>query len=275
MIKNTPIKQVSSFLFAPLLSLYPYFRLIWRIRTLAALGRLSTVTVFFLVAAEYSAYGSDRPVCQNQGLTSLGKRSVPGVIKKIGTRAESRLRAYFERAGVPYPPSRLTLIGLKDEMELEIWAEKDGRWVHIATYDVLAASGCGGPKQKAGDLQVPEGVYRIITLNPNSRFHLSMKLDYPNNYDRMKAREDGRSNLGGDIYVHGKAKSKGCLAVGDAAIEELFVLAAKTGTENTKVVIVPYDFRKKTPKTDWEKGPAWLPELYENLVREMARYRRG
>ena len=63
-------------------------------------------------------------------------------------------------------------------------------------------------------------------------------------------------------------------AMGDA-IEELFVLAAKTGTENTRVVIVPYDFRKKTPRIAGAKAPAWLPDLYENLFREMTRYRRG
>jgi murein L,D-transpeptidase YafK len=166
----------------------------------------------------------------------------------------------------------LTLIGLKDEMELEVWAETNGRWVHIVTYDVLAASGWRGPKQRAGDLQVPEGIYRITELNPNSRFHLSMKLDYPNSYDRMKAREDGRSHLGGDIYIHGKAKSKGCLALADAAIEELFVLAAKTGIENTKVLIVPYDFRQKTPRMDPENSPAWLPELYEQLGQELVKY---
>ena len=237
--------------------------------------RLSAITTFLLITFAFSANSAELPKEKIEASLFPEKRSVAGVMKKIGTRAESRLKPFFERAGVPYPPSRLTLIGLKDEMELEIWAEKDGGWVHIATYEIYAASGNGGPKQTAGDLQVPEGVYRITELNPNSRFYLSMKLDYPNDYDRLMARYDGRSKLGGDIYIHGKAKSKGCLAVGDATIEELFVLAARTGTENTKVVIVPYDFRKKTPKTDEEKGPAWLPDLYENLVREMARYQRG
>ncbi len=240
-----------------------------------AIVRLSTVTAFFLITFVFAADGSALQKGQMKASLFPEKRSVPGVIKKISTRAESRLRAYFERAGVHYPPSRLTLIGLKDEMELEIWAEKDGRWVHIATYEIYAASGTGGPKQTAGDRQVPEGVYRITELNPNSRFYLSMRLDYPNEYDRLMARYDGRSKLGGDIYIHGKAKSKGCLAVGDEAIEELFVLAARTGTENTKVVIVPYDFRKRTPEIDGEKGPPWLPELYENLVREMTRYSGG
>ena len=198
-----------------------------------------------------------------------------GVLKHFVTRVESRLRTYFDRAGVSYPPSRLTLIGMKDEMELEVWAEKDGHWIYITTYDIYAASGNGGPKQTAGDIQVPEGVYKITKLNPDSRFHLSMKLDYPNEYDRLMAHYDGRSNLGGNIYIHGRAKSKGCLAVGDANIEELFVLAAKTGTDNTKVIILPYDFRKKAPKTNREESPAWLPDLYEKLVREMVRYCRG
>ena len=71
---------------------------------------------------------------------------------------------------------------------------------------------------------MPEGVYRIVALNPNSSYHLSMKLDYPTEFDLSKARAEGRTRPGSDIFIHGKAVSIGCVAVGDDAIEEIFVL---------------------------------------------------
>ena len=233
--------------------------------------KLPSLTIMFLLTVMLSGYSYGSPVFQNTESSSV-KRSLANVIKRIGPRAEARIRPLFEQAGVAYPPARVTLIGLKDELELEVWAEKNGSWVYIFTYDVLAASGKSGPKQKAGDRQVPEGIYRIAELNPNSRFHLSMKLDYPNRFDRIMAGNDGRSNLGGDIYIHGKAKSRGCLAVGDAAIEELFVLAARTGPEKIQVVIVPYDLRKRGsgPRS---VGPSWIARLYQTLGQELTKFR--
>jgi murein L,D-transpeptidase YafK len=92
----------------------------------------------------------------------------------------------------------------------------------LKTFPILAQSGNPGPKHQEGDLQVPEGVYRIAVFNPESRFHLSLGLNYPNEADR--ARVDSRKP-GGDIYIHGSAVSIGCLAMGDEAIEQIFLLA--------------------------------------------------
>jgi L,D-transpeptidase catalytic domain len=219
------------------------------------------------------ASGRDRLVFARS--TTDGKRTVDAVLREIGPQAEARLKLYFEKAGVSYPPSRVTFIGLKDELELEVWAEKDHRWVFVTTYEIYGASGGLGPKQRAGDGQVPEGIYAFIDLNPNSRFHLSMKLDYPNNFDREMAHSEGRLNLGGNIYLHGKTKSKGCIAVGDRAIEDLFVLTAQTGVENVKMVIVPYDFRRNVPHSPLRVAPQWLPDLYKKLKQELADYNPG
>ncbi|HSK18243.1 MAG TPA: L,D-transpeptidase family protein, partial [Longimicrobiales bacterium] len=76
-----------------------------------------------------------------------------------------------------------------------------------------------GPKRHQGDAQVPEGFYNIDLFNPNSSYHLSMRVDYPNARDRA-ANPDG--NLGGDIYIHGDCVSEGCLAMTDEGIEELY-----------------------------------------------------
>lgn len=194
------------------------------------------------------------------------------VIRRIGPEAESRLKPFFVRAGVPYPSDRLGFIALKEEMKLELWAENDGKWVYLRTYDILDASGWSGPKLKSGDLQVPEGIYQIIALNPESRFHLSMKINYPNDYDLQRAQEDQRTDLGGDIYIHGRDRSRGCLAMGDPAIEELFVLVVKTGLENVKVIITPHDLRKYGPHRWLPSRPSWLPHLYQTLWLELAKF---
>ena len=161
--------------------------------------------------------------------------------------------------GVPGRPLR----------RLELWAFEDDSWVFIRSYLILAASGHAGPKLREGDRQVPEGTYRIESLNPNSSYHLSMKLEYPNDYDLEKARGEGRINLGGDIFIHGKAVSIGCLAIGDEAIEELFCLVGSQWPTEVKVLIAPNDLRRRQAAERSGSAPAWTDELYEGLRRDL------
>jgi murein L,D-transpeptidase YafK len=98
----------------------------------------------------------------------------------------------FAQAGVVYPPDELTLLGLKAERSLEVWALSGDSWSFIKSYPIKGASGNAGPKLREGDRQVPEGIYRIIGLNPNSSYHLSMKLNYPNEFDLQKAKGRGQ-----------------------------------------------------------------------------------
>jgi len=170
---------------------------------------------------------------------------------------------------VGYPPVRAALLAFKQERALELWADDGDGWRYIRFYPILGASGGPGPKLREGDGQVPEGVYHILGLNPNSRFHLSMKLDYPNAFDRAKGRQDGRDKLGYDIFIHGKRASVGCLAMGDTAIEELFTLAATIGKENAVVLIAPNDLRRARPASGAGPRPMWLGELYGVLQREL------
>jgi hypothetical protein len=233
---------------------------------------------FFLVlllitAVVWALYQFGRSLWHPYYLRVAGRRAIQGAVNKLGPEAEARLKPFFERAAVPYPPGRVTLVGLKHERQLELWAEKEGKWVFIRTYPVLAASGKPGPKLKEGDRQVPEGIYRIEFLNPNSSYHLSMKLDYPNAFDRERAVEDHREGLGGDIFIHGRSVSIGCLAMGDPAIEELFALAVRIGPKNVRVIIAPNDLRKGGPVTEMGSNPPWLVRLYENLGRELGAYR--
>lgn len=124
---------------------------------------------------------------------------------------------------------------------------------------------------REGDHQVPEGKYRILGLNPNSSFHLSMKLNYPNDFDLRQAELEGRSELGDDIFIHGKAVSVGCLAMGDTVIEELFVLAAQAGKEALTVIIAPRDPRRQRLEIG-QGRPPWMGELYRNIEKEFSRY---
>jgi murein L,D-transpeptidase YafK len=194
-------------------------------------------------------------------------------VEAYGEQVRQRLEPAFAVAQVNYPPSEFTLIGLKGEKSLELWApDKQGRQRLIKTYPILAASGRPGPKLREGDLQVPEGIYAIESLNPNSRFHLSLRVNYPNAEDRRRAREDARTQLGGDIMIHGSDASIGCLAMGDPASEELFVLAALTGPSKIRVILSPVDFRKKAGVTLPTRQPAWVPELHVKIAAELAKF---
>jgi len=195
-------------------------------------------------------------------------RSVADVVRSLGPAARDRLRPHFERARVPYPPAHVTLIILKDERRLELWAgSAPAGQHHVRSYEILAASGGPGPKLRQGDLQVPEGVYRILWLNPASSYHLSLKLDYPNAFDRARAHADGRQNLGGDIFIHGRAVSIGCVAVGDPGIEELFVLAAEVTPARVRTLVAPHDLRRRPAPT--APHPDWVAGLYRDLAREL------
>jgi hypothetical protein len=199
-----------------------------------------------------------------------GPRSVEGVVSALDGTAGRRVRDMLARAGVPARPERLWLLAVKDERRLELWASNStGGRVLVTSWRVLAASGTAGPKLREGDRQVPEGVYRIDGLNPNSAYHLSLRVDYPNAKDRVWAARDGRTRLGGDIFIHGKDVSIGCLAIGDDAIEELFWLAGTVGRDVFTVVIVPTDLRRNPAPN---LRVAWAPELYASLKDELVRF---
>lgn len=200
-------------------------------------------------------------------------RTIEDVLLALEPRVESRLRPVFDQAGVNFPPRNLTALVLKQERRLELYTTlEDGSHRFILSYPILAASGMAGPKLREGDQQVPEGLYWIELLNPNSRYHLSLRVNYPNAADIEQARAEGRdlAGLGGDIMIHGGAESVGCLAIGDPAIEELFVLVAGTGLDKVRLLIAPWDFRKETEDALAGRAPSRVAELYGQLRHEMA-----
>jgi len=199
-----------------------------------------------------------------------GKQTVSSRVAQYGETVRMRLAPAFHQVGVSYPPAKVALIGLKAEKTLQVWVAGSRReWKHLKDYPILGMSGEWGPKLKEGDQQVPEGIYRLESLNPNSLYHLSLRVNYPNADDRRRGQADGRTELGGDIMIHGKDCSIGCLAMGDEAAEDLFVLAAQTGVDHVDVILSPVDFRKRDLPADIPPVPAWTPELYDSIRREL------
>jgi hypothetical protein len=227
-------------------------------------------------ATTYAAWGE-----QNKGFTAntmIGEAhaaagwTISERVRQFRPRVDTILGPFFAKAGAVYPPKKAVLLGLKEEKRLEVYApDAKGGLVFVKAYPIVAMSGGLGPKLRQGDMQAPEGIYGIEYLNPNSSFHLSMKIDYPNAFDRRKATSEKRKNLGGDIMIHGSFVSIGCLAMGDAAIEELFILVARVGIKNIKVVLSPIDFRLRSdPGTSClPSEPGWIQELYDGIRLEM------
>ena len=207
------------------------------------------------------------------GMTGWAQSTVESRVLQFSDAVAHRLAGDFKKAAVPYPPQALTFIGLKQEKRLEVYAaDKGGKFRFIRSYPIIAASGRLGPKLREGDEQVPEGLYQIESLNPNSRFHLSLRVDYPNAADRERAKAEQRTNLGGDIMIHGNAVSIGCLAMGDSAAEDLFVLAAVTGIRNINVILSPIDFRTRDLTEIPAGAPKWTGELYDSIKAALRQY---
>ena len=127
----------------------------------------------------------------------------------------------------------------KEASLLEVWVRSGMQYTLLKNYFICAYSGGLGPKEKEGDRQSPEGFYAVKRqqLNPNSKFHLSFNLGYPNAYDRAHKR------TGSFLMVHGNCVSIGCYAMTNAKIEEIYALvesALKKGEKFVPVHIYPF-----------------------------------
>jgi murein L,D-transpeptidase YafK len=127
----------------------------------------------------------------------------------------------------------------KEESLLEVWIRSGTEYQHLKDYFICAYSGYLGPKLQEGDRQAPEGFYRVKKhqLNPNSKFHLSFNLGFPNAYDQAHER------TGSFLMVHGNCVSDGCYAMTDEKIEEIYTLveaALQKGQEYIQVHVFPF-----------------------------------
>src|SRR5216683_2153495 len=113
----------------------------------------------------------------------------------------------------------------KQEAELEVWKQdRSGRFALLKTYPICRWSGDLGPKVREGDRQAPEGFYSIspAQMNPQSAYYLSFNTGYPNAFDRAL----GRS--GSQLMVHGDCSSRGCYAMTDEQIAEIYSLGRES-----------------------------------------------
>ena len=128
----------------------------------------------------------------------------------------------------------------KEEKELEMWIRNDkGTYSLYKVFDICTFSGGLGPKKKEGDKKSPEGFYytKKSFLNPNSSYHLSFNIGYPNEYDRS------HGYTGSLIMIHGNCVSIGCYAMTDKYIEEIYGIVEKTlnnGQEKINVDVFPF-----------------------------------
>ena len=113
----------------------------------------------------------------------------------------------------------------KEEAELEVWKKtRDGQFALLKTYPICRWSGDLGPKKKEGDRQAPEGFYTITPaqMNPNSNYYLAFNTGFPNTYDRSWG------YTGSELMVHGDCSSRGCYAMTDEQIQEIYALARES-----------------------------------------------
>lgn len=142
----------------------------------------------------------------------------------------------------------------KEDDWLEIWAKSknEKQYKLFKKYSICAASGDLGPKRKQGDGQVPEGFYHVSVFNPYSNYHLSLGVSYPNQSDRII----GKSNLGGDIMIHGNCVTIGCIPIRDENIKEVYILAVEAKNGGQSIIPIHIFPTKLDDKS------------YENLIEE-------
>ena len=172
----------------------------------------------------------------------------PGLVRDLAKKGLAYGSAIFIRV-------------FKEERELELWVEKGEEFELYRTYNIAAMSGKLGPKLREGDHQAPEGFYFVPPdrMNPNSRFHLSFNLGYPNAFDRAHRR------TGSALMVHGNRVSIGCFAMTDAKIEEIYCLADAALRNGQKFFRVhSFPFRMTNNNMSKRAGSQWVT-FWENL----------
>lgn len=189
----------------------------------------------------------------------------------LNARVEARfqVKRLFRERGIHYPAAEIFMRIFKRERQLELWvrASAGEPFALLKTYNICALAGELGPKRRQGDEQVPEGFYYIDHFNPQSEYHLSLHLDYPNRSDAVFG---NGAPLGGDIYIHGGCNSAGCLALTDDGIKEVYWISVEArGAGQTRIPVHIFPARltdQEMPRLAqaFRKSPAML-SFWQNL----------
>ena len=170
---------------------------------------------------------------------------------KIAYREKEKpLAAQLKTAGVNLATMQVYLQVFKHERVLAIWVKNktDKNYQLLGEMPFCAGSGKLGPKNQQGDKQIPEGFYFIDRFHPESKYYLSLGLNYPNAADKARSKA---ANLGGDIFIHGKCMSLGCIAITDEGIKELYVLTIEA-FQNGQTQIPVHIFPAKLTSENWK-----------------------
>ncbi|HTN08939.1 L,D-transpeptidase family protein [Agriterribacter sp.] len=165
-------------------------------------------------------------------------------VADVFRRKEDTLRKQFEAKGLKWPAKYIYIRSFKYDSQLEVWVKNNTRepFKLFKTFKICAMAGSLGPKRMSGDYQVPEGFYYITEFKPNSAYHLSLGLNYPNASDKMLS---DSLYPGGDIFIHGSCVTEGCIPITNDQIEDLYVItsyARAMGQDYIPVHIFPIQF---------------------------------
>lgn len=198
--------------------------------------------------------------------------TVKSILKKYDSRVRKKFEASCHKKNIIWPPEKIYLLAFKKERMLEVWgANNTGPYRRLTAYPFTGFIGELGPKRQEGDMQIPEGIYDLTGLNPNSQFHLSVKIGYPNQEDIENAIVP-TNQMGGDIFIHGQFATIGCIPIGDAGIEELFCLVAHADPSKRKIMIAPVDFRNFSGFAI-EEEQEWVKHLYRKIEQQLKQFR--
>jgi murein L,D-transpeptidase YafK len=197
--------------------------------------------LFFFLFGIVSAFSSSAQV------TFIETQKANPKLAEIFNDNEHRLKKDFARKDINWPPRSIYVRSFKFDRQLEVWVKDSytSPYKFLKSYKVCAQSGTSGPKRMEGDYQVPEGFYYVNDFNPNSNYHLSLGLNYPNASDRILS---DSIHPGSDIYIHGNCVSVGCIAIKDQPVEELYVLACyarSNGQDFIPVHVFPAKYTEK------------------------------
>lgn len=176
-------------------------------------------------------------------------------VADVFRRKEEGIKKEFKDKGLEWPAKYVYVRSFKLDSQLEVWvkSKKNEAFKLFKTYKVCAMAGSLGPKRMQGDYQVPEGFYYINEFKPNSMYHLSLGLNYPNASDRMLS---DSLYPGGDIYIHGSCVTEGCIPITNDQIEDLYIItsyAHASGQEYIPVHIFPIQFNNPRSVTYLER----------------------
>jgi murein L,D-transpeptidase YafK len=162
---------------------------------------------------------------------------------QLPTRAMKELSpqmvALLEQKNMPKDSPILVRL-FKEESELEVWKQDTtGRFQILKVYPICRWSGDLGPKVHEGDRQAPEGFYTITPelMNPNSNYYLAINTGFPNAYDKANDRH------GAFLMIHGDCSSRGCYAMTDEQIGEIYSLAREAilgGQQSFQIQAYPF-----------------------------------